>query len=51
MCEGSMYFFKTSLVNEKNTLVELKLMVSKVSGKYAINIDDYSDLILAKHFA
>ena len=46
-----MYFFKTSLVNEKNTLVRTKTYGIKVSGKYAINIDDYNDLILAKHFA
>ncbi len=48
---GSMYFFKTSIVYEKNTLVGTKTYGIKVNGKYAINIDDYNDLILAKHFA
>tara|TARA_A100001011_G_scaffold386283_2_gene461795 strand:- start:498 stop:1199 length:702 start_codon:yes stop_codon:yes gene_type:complete len=48
---GSMYFFRTSLPIKKNTLVGTKTYGIKVSGKYAINIDDYNDLVLAKHFA
>ncbi len=48
---GSMYFFESTLPNKKNTLVGDKTYGIKVSGKYAINIDNYNDLVLAKYFA
>ena len=44
-----MYFL--ILYQIKNTLVGDKTYGIKVSGKYAINIDNYNDLVLAKYFA
>ena len=46
---GSMYFFKKNNL-KKNSIIGGKTYGITTDGKYSINIDEYEDLVLAKHF-
>ena len=47
---GSMYFFKSANLKMYNSIMGRKVKGIKISGKYAINIDEKDDLILAKYY-
>ena len=48
---GSMYFFKSDNLKKYDSLVGKKVFGIKNENKYAINIDDHEDLILANFYA
>ena len=46
-----MYFFKSDNLKKYDSLVGKKVFGIKNENKYAINIDDHEDLILANFYA